>query len=176
VASGDAGGTVHVWERQTGKLRHAFPVRRPGPDHDPAVTSLVFASDRTLLAGGKDGSVRLWDVTTGKSLPGLRGLSGWGGGLALAPDGHTLAFAGSDGEVGLGGGVIRFWALDTGKETGAIQAKDEEFGRVAFSPDSKLLAVSRSRVEWHTRKESDHQIILFEVATRRDALRFKTGA
>src|SRR5262249_27450717 len=54
-------------------------------------------------------------------------------GLAVAPDGRTMATAGKD-------GVVRLWDLATGTARATVQSSGREALSVAFSPASDLLA------------------------------------
>jgi WD40 repeat protein len=181
IASGDASGAVHLHERATGKRRHLFLAPPPQRFMSFRVTSLLFASGgKTLLAAGHDGSLRLWDVASGQRVRDLGGFNWSGGGLALSPDGRTLAFAGDDYGPDSRAALIRFWDLDTGKETRTLTgAQDDEFRRVAFSPDGKLLATSRSRTQdiiVGNGLNLDHQVVIFEVASRQEVLRIEMDA
>jgi WD40 repeat protein len=68
--------------------------------HTSLVRALAFSPDgRTLLTGGGDGTVRLWDLATGQETACLN----WGLGpvqaVAFAPDGMTAAASGDSAEV-----------------------------------------------------------------------------
>ena len=53
------------------------------------------------MAGGFDGSVRIWDVDASTELISLRGHRRRIEHLAFSPDGHTLASSSDDGSVKL---------------------------------------------------------------------------
>ena len=68
-----------------------------------AVSSVVFSPDgNTLASGGRDDTVRLWDVATGENIKTLRGHWNDVNSVVFSPDGKTLA-SGSDDNT------IRFW-------------------------------------------------------------------
>jgi WD40 repeat protein len=77
---------VSLIELKTGKER---PLRMT---HRGPVQDLRFSDDgKALATAAADGTVKLWDVAGGKELATLRGHSGWVVGVALAPEGDTLA-------------------------------------------------------------------------------------
>jgi WD40 repeat protein len=64
----------------------------------------------------------------------LHGHSGAVNGLALSPDGHTLASAGAD-------ATIRLWDARTGRQLGGpLLGHKNQVTDVAFSPDGRMLA------------------------------------
>ena len=158
LASGGGGNrtrTLVLWDLATGK-----EVRHLG-DNMRTVKSVAFSPDGTFLAAVSDvrsthgnpsdregpDVVRLWDVTTGK----LRWEKETGGAtsVAFAPDGKTVASAGSD-------AVIHIRDVATGNQVSKIQVPEDRYpvenptGRkgydwggvlaLAYSPNGKLLA------------------------------------
>jgi WD40 repeat protein len=70
------------------------------------VLSVDFSADgKTLATGNADGTVKLWNVSTGNELMTLRGHTNQVFAVRFSPDGSTLA----SGQVG---GTIRFWRTD----------------------------------------------------------------
>jgi WD40 repeat protein len=127
------------------------------------VTFVSFGpGGKTLLTAGRDNTVRLWDLASGKELrsfarpkpvapkgaqPGANGKlprdvamqlmaggRGNAGGLivALTPDGKTLAISGDN--------VIQLCEVKTGKEVRTIQGAPGGLAGLLFSPDGKTLA------------------------------------
>jgi hypothetical protein len=99
------------------------------------VTNLTFSPDGKTLAGGAGyGSLRFWEVATGKerALWADRDLRS-GSLMAFSPDGRLLALGDADGR-------LRLVSAATGKELKRLQGYRNGFTCLAFAPDGKTLA------------------------------------
>jgi WD40 repeat protein len=94
-----------VLQDLTGRKRHGLP-----PEHSDVITKVAFAPDgRSLVTGGKDGTIRLWDVTPvvdGQNpLFNGRDLAGW-----KTYDAPADTFTVDNGNL-VAGGKARGWLL-----------------------------------------------------------------
>ncbi len=125
--------------------------------HGSMIEQISLAPDgRTLATASRDGTVRLWDMATGRELlrlPGHEGPSNWSSlrCVSFSPDGKILATGISP------GGVVRLWDAATAKELRKLQSPYGWLGHLAFSADGKTVAASADR----------HHIVLWEAATGR---------
>lgn len=87
---------------------------------------------RSLISGGVDGVIRVWDMATGKALRNLVGHTSYINALIISPNGKNLISAGAD-------ETIRIWNLETGQNIRTL--RDGSFvNTVVVSPDGKTLA------------------------------------
>jgi WD40 repeat protein len=91
------------------------------------------ATDR-LATGGRDHTVRVWSVSTNRSVD-LRGHRNAVTGVAWRADGSRLASCSLD-------GTVKVWDPAGGLEILTIKGLDGEVRAVAFSPDGNRLAVA----------------------------------
>jgi WD40 repeat protein len=98
--------------------------------HKGPVAAVAFLpDDRRALSAGRDGTLRLWDLATGKELHHFEGHAGGVVGLAVSADGRALS-GGHDHTVCL-------WEVETGRELKRFTEHTDLVWCVAFSPDGR---------------------------------------
>jgi WD40 repeat protein len=131
------------------------------------VSSLAFAPGGSCLAGGsQEGTVCVWDVSTGEVRSRLERRGDQVTGVSFAPDGSTLAVGLVPGEETRerGAGPLLLWEPATGQAR-ALPGHAPGTRSVSFAPDGRVLATGgddgllklwdvalgreRVAVEWH---------------------------
>jgi WD40 repeat protein len=144
LASASHDATIRLWDPANGRLirkiavpQDPYPKAELGEDSDGqhgGVEAIAFSADgRWLASGGTDGSVRLWDVDTGKAIQIMRGHGREVTSLVFSRNGKVLTSGGRD-------HTIRRWNPETGKH---LQARDGHSGPVcaiAISSNGRLAA------------------------------------
>ena len=134
-----SGNLINLRDADTGDLKATLE------GHVRAVWALTYSPDGlTLASASYDGTIRLWDTTTGQSKAILRehaegdltrydnDLFTPAGSLAYSPDGLTLASA--------SGKFINLWDVNTKTRKATLRGGEGRIGDVTYSPDGRTLA------------------------------------
>ncbi len=107
--------------------------------HPDGVFTAAFTPDgQTVVTGGGDRIIRVWDISTGQEIASLGGhrlpiLS-----LAVSPDGTLLASG--DGDINGAAGVVKLWDLKQRRELATLPAHEQGAPSLAFAPNGRVLA------------------------------------
>ncbi|MBY0522718.1 MAG: protein kinase [Gemmataceae bacterium] len=127
TATGSYGDTIKLWETATGAERLAFK------GYSGPIGALAWSdTGRKLASIGLDGSVRIWDATTGTELQPLTSRAETYRLANFSRDGQTLALA--------SGGVVHLVDAATGQKRIAAPGHSSVIDHLVFSPDDQTLA------------------------------------
>jgi len=125
-----AGGDgARVWRAEDGVLLHALK---------HANLLAVTASHNRVATASGDGSVRLWDLATGRERRALPAHAKPVSAVAFTLEGGRIATASFDGKV-------RVFGVETGELLATHDAFTGVASALAFSPDGRVLAVAGSQ-------------------------------
>jgi WD40 repeat protein len=126
--------------------------------HLKDVLSVALSPDsRRALSGSADGTMRIWDVETGRLLHFSPAHGSWVTSVAFSPRGAYAMSGGLDGKV-------RVWEMQSGKEIRCLTAAKFSITSIAFSPDGRYVLAS---------SEDEPFIRLWEIESGREVRRFE---
>ena len=98
-----------------------------------AITADIDGAGKNLVTGGIDGTVRIWDLATGRQVGGaLKAHEGEVVSVALSADGSRAVSKGAD-------NTLRVWDLETGARMGVVLGRDySTFYSVDISADGRF--------------------------------------
>jgi WD40 repeat protein len=153
LAIGLEDGATSLWDLTNGKERRLDTQhvgKKPGQGY--GTFAVAFGPDgKTLVTGGRDGLVKLWDVAGGRCLHTLKRHYSWVETLAVSPDGRTVASAGQD-------GLIRLWDAASGADACPQSGHRFFLLGTAWSPEGKTILTSGA----------DHTLHWWDAATGRE--------
>lgn len=114
--------------------------------HGDFVNCVAFSPDgKMVVSGSWDGTLRSWEVATGKELHCFQGHRSAVMSLNISKDGKTLASISQD-------FTVRLWDLGTGKELRKLDAPRGGYYDLSFSPDGQTLAsCGQNLTIWETK-------------------------
>jgi WD40 repeat protein len=161
--SGSNDSALIIWDMARGEVIHTFTGRIG------TVSSVAFSPDGlTALSGGcmkydnvnfmcVDGSMWLWDITSGKIIRTFTGHIGEVTEVTFSPDGRTALSASYD-------STLKMWNIATGQLLHTFEGHKSAVSSVTFSPDGRTILSG----------SYDETLILWEVESGK-SIRTFTG-
>jgi WD40 repeat protein len=153
LAAGGGDDPVRIWNPKTGELTREI--------NEPWVRAMVYtASGETLLLGGYQKHVRLWNFRLNKEVGRLDGHNAPINAIAVSADTQTIATGSQDGALILWEWNVKRKAADLVGHTGEINA-------IVFSPDKEINVMASAG--------SDRRLIIWDMETTKAKHKIDAG-
>ena len=101
--------------------------------HTGWVTSAVWSADeKRVLSAGSDGTIKIWNLSTGKAVQTLQGHTGWVNSAVWSADEKRVLSAGDD-------RTIKIWNLSTGEAVQTLQGHTGCVNSAVWSADEQQV-------------------------------------
>jgi WD40 repeat protein len=148
------GGTIKIWDVQTGKETLTFN-NKVGLGTSRSIVS--FSPDGKRIVSGSYHTINIWDAQTGQQMLTLTGDWGILGVLSasFSPDGKRIV-------SGLGDNTIGIWNAETGQKMMTLTGHSNYISSASFSPDGKrIVSGSKNKIKiWDA--ETGQETLAFE--------------
>ncbi|MBC8170103.1 MAG: hypothetical protein H7X77_00455, partial [Anaerolineae bacterium] len=156
--SSDNVGAIILWDLATGKEIRRMQIDFPADftDAQKEVSNVVFNADGSqALAALRDGTVRLFDTTTGEQIRVFTGHTGQVNKAVFSPDESMIVSMAWD-------NTVRLWTTATGEQIEQFNGHTNAVYGAAFTPDSQILFTGGA----------DQVIRMWDIATGEELRRF----
>jgi len=131
LSAGDGGDHVRLWDLRTGQLLLAFPsITTILRDSTSAV---AYSPDgRFALSGTEDGTIALWEASTGRAIRVLDGDGCMVTALSFSADGRFALSGSSD-------STLKMWDLGSGQAIRLFHGHEQPPASLVLSPDRRYV-------------------------------------
>jgi RNA polymerase sigma factor (sigma-70 family) len=128
--------SISLWDMERNQLLHKLPVDEPPPRFQQG----LFTPDgKTLVSAELNGTLRAWDVASGKGwLVGTHESQAWS--LCFAADGTLLSSTWDPKGGNDGNRILRLWDVPGGRERARLPLPNHT-SEAFLSPDSRTVAI-----------------------------------
>jgi len=134
LASGGDG--VCIWSIETGHLLKTFTAGRVNDAKSIEAVAVAFSPDgKNIAAGLRDGTVRTWELFSGRQIKVLKGPASGLRAIRYSSDDRYIAAGGHD-------TVLHLWDTDTGEEIKTFEGHQGLIESVRFSPNNKRIVTA----------------------------------
>jgi WD40 repeat protein len=105
--------------------------------HTGPVSAVAYRPNGTVISGGHDGTVRVWDTDTGQPLAEFSGNFGEVWSVACSPEEHSDAIAAAGGD-----GAVLVWDVETRKQLARIDTHGGPVYAMAYDPAGSVIATA----------------------------------
>lgn len=163
LVSGGIDGQIKVWSYPKGKLLHEIS------GHSAPISKVIIVAEPTtnrqlIISTSDDRTIRIWDLSTHRSVGTLDGITGYAADLIITPN-RRYAIASE--KQGIGDNTspkIQIWDWHQRKIVRTIPLPESGFSPLAVTPDSKYL-IGGSFGQLTGRNSAINTLKLWQIAT-----------